>query len=106
MCPWLGPVLSAGRITRIEGSELRQAFWVTERKRSATMAAHDEPSQWEALMRVDSWVRGSVVLPATAPELPVYRAVLAVDVKDFGSVLAADHHRLTEMIPAVLERAF
>jgi hypothetical protein len=57
-------------------------------------------------MRLDSWVGDSVVLPVMAHELPVYRAVLAVDVKDFGSVRAADHHRLTEMIPVVLERAF
>jgi hypothetical protein len=64
-------------------------------------------------MHVDSWVRGPVALPGTSRALrpvsagmPVYRAVLAVDVKDFGSVRAADHHRLTEMIPAVLERAF
>jgi hypothetical protein len=39
-------------------------------------------------------------------ELPAYRAVLAVDVKNFSGVIAVDHHRLTENIPLVLERAF
>jgi hypothetical protein len=39
-------------------------------------------------------------------ELPPYRAVLAVDVRNFSGVKAVDHHRLTENIPWVLERAF
>jgi hypothetical protein len=39
-------------------------------------------------------------------ELPAYRAVLAVDVKNFSGVKAVDHHELTEAIPEVLKRAF
>lgn len=39
-------------------------------------------------------------------ELPAYRAVLAVDVKNFSGVKAADHLQLTRIIPALLERAF
>jgi hypothetical protein len=44
--------------------------------------------------------------PPEVPELPAYRAVLSVDVKNFSGVKAADHHELTEKIPLVLERAF
>ena len=44
--------------------------------------------------------------PSEVPELPAYRAVLSVDVKNFSGVKAADHHELTEKIPLVLERAF
>jgi hypothetical protein len=39
-------------------------------------------------------------------ELPAYRAVLSVDVKNFSGVKPADHHEWTEKIPLVLERAF
>lgn len=38
--------------------------------------------------------------------LPPYRALMAVDVKNFSGVRAADHHELTEKIPFVLARAF
>jgi hypothetical protein len=41
-----------------------------------------------------------------ASELPSYRAVLSVDVKNFSGVAPADHHALTELIPTILERAF
>jgi hypothetical protein len=39
-------------------------------------------------------------------ELPEYRAVLAVDVKNFSGVKAVDHLKLTTLIPLLLERAF
>lgn len=39
-------------------------------------------------------------------ELPPYRAVLSVDVKNFSGIAPADHHALTERIPLILERAF
>ncbi|WP_158889477.1 hypothetical protein [Amycolatopsis anabasis] len=39
-------------------------------------------------------------------ELPAYRAVLSVDVKNFSGLKAVDHHELTEKIPLVLEQAF
>jgi len=39
-------------------------------------------------------------------ELPPYRAVLSVDVKNFSGVAPVDHHGLTELVPAILERAF
>lgn len=43
---------------------------------------------------------------ADVRELPGYRAVLAVDVKNFSGVRAADHLTLTMLIPVLLERAF
>lgn len=43
---------------------------------------------------------------ASAHELPPYRAVFSVDVKNFSGVAPADHHALTELIPTILERAF
>lgn len=43
---------------------------------------------------------------AEVRELPGYRAVLAVDVKNFSGVKAADHLKVTTLIPALLERAF
>jgi hypothetical protein len=43
---------------------------------------------------------------ARVRELPPYRAVLAVDVKNFSGIKAVDHQRVTENIPVVLERAF
>lgn len=43
--------------------------------------------------------------PAGA-DLPPYRAVLSVDVKNFSGVAPIDHHGLTEAVPTILERAF
>ena len=43
---------------------------------------------------------------ADVRELPGYRAVLAVDVKNFSGVKAADHLKLTTLIPVLLERTF
>lgn len=39
-------------------------------------------------------------------ELPPYRAVLAVDVKNFSGVPAAQHRELTQRIPLLLKHAF
>lgn len=39
-------------------------------------------------------------------ELPPYRAVLAVDMKDFSGAAPAKHRDLTEQIPLVVTRAF
>ncbi|MEQ3552486.1 hypothetical protein WIS52_18585 [Pseudonocardia nematodicida] len=39
-------------------------------------------------------------------DLPPYRAMLAVDVKDFSSRPGRDHHDLTEEIPGILRAAF
>ncbi|UOZ02529.1 hypothetical protein [Amycolatopsis sp. WQ 127309] len=43
--------------------------------------------------------------PAAA-ELPPYRALLAVDIRDFSGVLAKDHARITDAIPTILCSAF
>ena len=43
---------------------------------------------------------------SAAHELPPYRAVISVDVKNFSGVAPVDHHALTELIPTILERAF
>lgn len=43
---------------------------------------------------------------SSARELPSYRAVVSVDIKNFSGVAPADHHALTELIPTILERSF
>ncbi|QKV79605.1 hypothetical protein [Amycolatopsis sp. Hca4] len=39
-------------------------------------------------------------------ELPPYRALLAVDIRDFSGVLAKDHAPVTDAIPTILRSAF
>ncbi|MCA1190698.1 MULTISPECIES: hypothetical protein [unclassified Saccharopolyspora] len=39
-------------------------------------------------------------------ELPPYRALLVVDMKDFSGEKGSDHARITEQIPLILEQAF
>lgn len=45
-------------------------------------------------------------IPPTTTELPPYRAMLAVDVKDFSRRPGRYHHRMTERIPDILGAAF
>lgn len=42
----------------------------------------------------------------TATELPPYRALLAVDIRDFSGTLGKDHARITEAVPTILRSAF
>ncbi|TWP49952.1 hypothetical protein FKR81_22210 [Lentzea tibetensis] len=44
--------------------------------------------------------------PATVRDLPPYRAVVVVDMKDYSRHPGAEQQQLTETIPVVLERAF
>jgi hypothetical protein len=41
-----------------------------------------------------------------AAELPPYRALLAVDIRDFSGVLGKDHARITDAVPTILRSAF
>ncbi|RSD17302.1 hypothetical protein [Amycolatopsis eburnea] len=45
-------------------------------------------------------------MPRTATELPPYRALLAVDIRDFSGSLGRDHARITDAVPKILRSAF
>ncbi|MEV7095685.1 hypothetical protein AB0M80_22840 [Amycolatopsis sp. NPDC051045] len=42
----------------------------------------------------------------TTTELPPYRALLAVDIRDFSGTLGKDHARITDAVPTILRSAF
>ncbi|MFC7343055.1 hypothetical protein [Saccharopolyspora griseoalba] len=68
------------------------------------------PSSNSANLRGDVNIQEGVV-PMRAPshqptELPPYRAVLVVDVKDFSGRKTRDHEEITRQIPIILENAF